>query len=149
LPEKLFGGKIAIRAAKPKELETIQAMHRAGIFERDLNSKIKLNDPKVFVALYDRKLVGFCKCGEKPEAEKTGFILRIDVAKNFQGKGLGHKLLGKAHSYFESRGIKKIEGVMVAKIVPFCAKAGYKRTRDHGSVIAMKRISAKPKRRIK
>ena len=156
MPKKISKGKLVIRAAKPKELEKIEAMAKAGVFEKGVETAVNLDKTVVFVALHENRIVGFSQCEERRRLQKgskqrkiEGFITRTEVAKPFQGKGIGHKLVGKANSLFESRGLKTSRLVSLTKAERFHQKAGYKSGLDFKTVVKMKRISPNARRRIK
>ncbi len=116
MPERVSKGKLVIRAMKPFELKIYQEQLR-----------ISHNEWKVFAAVYDGRIVGICQVDIK-NGKKEGRILSVSVSSNKQGKGIGHKLIGKAHSYFESKGIKKITVFPKNRVEKFYTKAKYQKS---------------------
>jgi len=117
-----------LREAKPEELKTIQKMFKNGLFEHGLDSRVKLNEPKVFIAVSQGNLVGFCKLGQKPRSN-DGFILRIEVLNKFKKGGIGKKLIATAHNHFRGKNITLVNTVAVRNAIAFFSKSGYKAKR--------------------
>jgi ribosomal protein S18 acetylase RimI-like enzyme len=152
MPEKISKGKLVIREAKEKDLGLIERLAKEGVFEKGLASIVELDNIKVFVALHDGKIVGFCKSGERnilhsSRPKREGFIVRTEVAKGYKGGGIGRKLLGKTHAMFERRGIKQTRLVSVKPAEPFHLKAGYETELDRASIVKMRRISPNARRK--
>jgi len=114
-----------LREARPSELKTIQKMHKDKLFEHGLDSKVKLSEPKVFIAVSQGSLVGFCKLGQQASS-KAGFILRIEVLEKFQKGGVGKKLIATAHNHFRGKGITLVNTMAVRNAIAFFSKSGYK-----------------------
>ncbi len=132
LTEKILKGRIVVRTAKQKELTAFG-------LELPKNSQ-------VFFALHERNIVGICRCRIEPK-RREGIISAIEVSKGFKTKGIGHKLLGKAHAYFEKNGIKRSSVVPDKKPKKFYQKAGYTQLSKKSQRIF--RISPKVRRRHK
>lgn len=145
--------KITFRTATPEDVETIQKMHKDKLFEHGLSSIVELRDAKTIVALADGKIIGFTKFG-KNKLSQTGFILRVEVLKGFQRKGIGKKFVAKAQTYFRVRGITNINIMAVVKAISFFTKSGYRTQRKFGTgnprdVVADMGKTIKPRRRRK
>jgi len=111
--KKFSEGKLVIRAASAKELKDYY----------DIESPIK--NKKIFLALYEGEVVGACQCSRIEPRKKEGIISGIEVKRGFKRKGIGHKLLGKAHAYFKRNGIEKSSVAPNKKNKKFYKKAGY------------------------
>ena len=115
--------KIIIRQANEFELQLIEEMHAKRLFAWGLESRIDLKEPKVYLALLDKKIIGFCKFGEKGK-KPEGFILRLEVLKEFQRKK--HEQSVKRTSFFYRRGIHKVHAVVDQPAIDFFRRTGYK-----------------------
>ncbi|GAG04119.1 unnamed protein product [marine sediment metagenome] len=148
MAEEFVKGKLVIRAAKPKEIGKIGEMYEKGKLEMMVTTSALIENEKVFVALYYGELVGFCQCG-KIKGRQRGKISNIAVAKGFKKKGFGHKLIGKAHSFFASKGLSFHELRTHPKKTKFFEKAGYeqKGTKEGSKWVGMTRLKLNRRRR--
>ena len=125
MAEKVPKGKLVIRTAKPEDIETIKQLRSLRKLERGLAESKLLIGEKVFVALLDGKVVGFCQCGQKPETKNVGRVSELAVVEGLKISGIGHKLLGKAHSFFLTKGFLHHELTPKARTQDFYLKARY------------------------
>jgi len=140
LAEKISKGSIVVRAAKPAEIEKIREMHHKKELEKTATISTALKIEKVFVALHEGKIVGFCQCGQI-EGMQRGTILNIAVTKGFKTKGIGHRLVGKAHSFFLGKGLAFSALITKKPVSPFFEKAGYKPKPTGGKWVDMTRLA--------
>lgn len=129
---KISKGKLVIRAPKKAEMEQYSEYLRPSFPKW-----------KMFVAVYDGRVVGYCQCGVE---DRKGKILSVWAKSDFRKKGIGKKLLGKAHSYFTKIGVRSIFALPLAGVEDFYVKAGYTKTNRLSSRKVF-RMPPKPRRR--
>ncbi len=90
------------------------------LYRRDSNG--------IFVAKIDDEIVGFIACDSNWDYE-FGAIHEIAVRKNFQGKGIGSKLLKTGIDYLKKKGLRYVElyvGEKNIRAINFYKKFGFK-----------------------
>ena len=132
-----------MRFATGKDLLAIKSLQEKKLFEIPVGGLVALNNLKIFVAVHNSNIVGFCRCGIKPGAKNEGYISKISVIKGFKGSGVGHKLLGAAHSFFAAKKVNTVFLTAHKKLLGFYEKAGYKTVLDKEPFIKMARFSPK------
>lgn len=151
--------QVQIRKAGAADLKKIVEMH-GGTFslkplmaQPELQKKVKIlpGDLEVFVALQRGQIVGFVECTKN--SAKDGWVMNIEVAKNLRGRGIGHRLLGKAHSFLMKRGATnfQVASEITKSAVGQYYSAGYKPIRvipaEKGSYLHMARKTPALKRK--
>lgn len=139
MTEKAPKESIVIREANKTELKRFK-------FPESAMANIKF-----FVAVHEGKVVGDC-CVEILTGKKEGLVNVEIYEKEFRRMGIGHRLLGKAHAFLHSKGIKASRTKAKRGRRGFYEKAGYKKIGaiEAGSIILahkMVRVSAAKKRR--
>jgi ribosomal protein S18 acetylase RimI-like enzyme len=91
------------------EIDSINEMDIINYFRKFIGDKNK--NTKAFIALLDRKIIGYITFYIKDQPDywvvkKIGDISGLMVNKNFRQNGIGTKLVMKAIEYFEQNGIK-------------------------------------------
>jgi len=78
--------------------------------------------------------VGATFVGKSPK-KNNGIIQNIEIfVKGLRDKGIGHKLLGKAHSYLHKKGIKASTTTAIRGTSGFYKSAGYRELEKIGPV---------------
>lgn len=114
LAEELVKGKLVIRAANKREWTLLRPQLSEAIA-----------DPRLFVAIYNGKMVGATFVGRKP-GKKEGIIENVEIlVKGFEGGGIGSKLLGKAHAYLRRKKIESSTTMAIRGKEGFYEKCGY------------------------
>ena len=87
-------------------------------------------DPNgIFVAKIDEEIVGFIACDSNWD-EEFGAIHEIAVKREYQGKGIGKRLLKTGIEYLKGKGFKYIElyvGEKNYRAISFYEKFGFKK----------------------
>jgi putative acetyltransferase len=96
---------------------------RSGDFPRPLEN----ND--CFVAVFDEEIIGFA------DITKDGYLDRFFVHKDYQGKGMGKRLLSAIEQRALERGLKTItiEASITAR--PFFEKMGYEMIQKQQKIV--------------
>ena len=83
---------------------------------------------KLYLALYQNEIIGYCKLSEYEEDKDTWYIDLLNVRPDFHGKKIGKKLLLTALKYSQEQGIPRVDlhtwdGNL--KAVPLYKKCGF------------------------
>lgn len=123
----------------------IYAYDRRKSVKNYLNWLYKENPEGFFVAVMGEEIVGFIACHSDWEDYREGRVCEIHefvVKKEFQGKGIGRKLLDKATEYALSTGHKKVTlwvGERNEKAINMYKKAGFQPLYKAGIWLRMKK----------
>ncbi|WP_167616498.1 GNAT family N-acetyltransferase [Maribellus sediminis] len=87
------------------------------VFTPPLNSRVDIHlfsvkifqNAEQFWVLMDEKVIGFMACYFNHPKQEYGFISTISLKSEFQGKGIGKKLINKAISYARKNQFKQIQ----------------------------------------
>jgi len=112
--------KVIVRIATPEDRKKLKEMYHN-------KSLTFFGNRSYAVAISQGKIVGVCEAilnPRSPRPKKTPTI--IWVATAVEGKGIGHKLLGKMHSYIIRKGRENIILHAFPGTEGFYEKAGYK-----------------------
>jgi glucosamine-phosphate N-acetyltransferase len=117
-------------------LESLDSLRKASDLgqakARKIFEKIKSNpEHKIFVAELEERIVGSTTLFIEPKfIHNGGFVGHIEdvvVAKKFQGKGIGEKLIQTALEYAKKNGCYKTILDCTDDIKPFYEKIGFKK----------------------
>ncbi len=83
---------------------------------------------KLWIAIANKEVIGYCKLSEFPQDKETWYIDLLNVRPDFFGKKIGKKLLLTAIDYSQKMGISRVDlhtwpGNL--KAVPLYKKCGY------------------------
>jgi ribosomal protein S18 acetylase RimI-like enzyme len=83
---------------------------------------------KLYLALYQNEIIGYCKLSEYEEDKDTWYVDLLNVRPDFHGKKIGKKLLLTALKYSQKKGIPRVDlhtwdGNL--KAVPLYKKCGF------------------------
>lgn len=141
LAEKISKASVTIRQAKAEEIK------KFGFSANELKSR------KIFVAVHEGKVVGSCLV-EIITGRKEGMVNVEIYEKEFIGMGIGHRLLGKAHAFLHSKGIRASRAESPRCRLGFYKKAGYRKIGaiEAGPIVLahkMVRVPERKQRRIR
>ena len=117
-------------------LESLDSLRKASDLEsgkaQEVFDKIKSNpNHKIFVAVIDEKVVGSTTLFIEPKfIHQGGFVGHIEdvvVAKEFQGKGIGEKLIKASLDFAKNNGCYKTILDCSDDVKPFYEKIGFKK----------------------
>ncbi|MBI1828120.1 MAG: GNAT family N-acetyltransferase [Thaumarchaeota archaeon] len=131
---------VKIRELQEKDLfngflESLDSLRKASDLTpkkaKTILTKIKsMPDHKIYVAVYDSKIIGAATIFIEPkfihDGGKVGHIEDVVVSKKHQGEGTGQKLIKALISYAEKKGCYKTVLDCTDEIVPFYKKLGFK-----------------------
>lgn len=134
-------GKIVIRELQENDLfngflESLDSLRRASNLNvkkaKQIYAKIKSNpDHVIFVAVLDGKVVGSTTMIVEPkfihDGGYVGHIEDVVVAKEYQGKGIGEKLVGALLDYAKKNNCYKTILDCKDDVKPFYEKIGFKK----------------------
>lgn len=83
-------------------------------YEKLINENLTSDDFHILVVETDKKIIGYClaSIAKYPPAfglKEYGAIFDLSVARDYQKKGLGEKLLHETYNWFYKKGVKRIE----------------------------------------
>lgn len=117
-------------------LESLDSLRKATDLDsqkaEEILDKIKSNpNHKIFVAIMDGKVVGSTTLLIEPKfIHKGGLVGHIEdvvVAKEFQGKGIGEKIIEVSLDFAKKQGCYKTILDCTDEVKPFYEKIGFKR----------------------
>ncbi|MBM3895520.1 MAG: GNAT family N-acetyltransferase [Thaumarchaeota archaeon] len=134
-------GKIVIRELQENDLfngflESLDSLRSASNLNvkkaKQIYAKIKSNpDHVIFVAVLDGKVVGSTTMIVEPkfihDGGHVGHIEDVVVAKEYQGKGIGEKLVGALLDYAKKNNCYKTILDCKDDVKPFYEKIGFKK----------------------
>jgi len=103
------------------------------------------------IALEQKDIVGGCTVDINLNKQNKADIHSLAVEDCFRGTGIGHKLLGKAHSCLLKKGIISAKVFSRNVNLDFYGKAGYKAKRilPQGSAVLYRKITRAKNMRMK
>ncbi len=127
---------VQIRPYLPQDYAQIKSiLEEAGMFdpiwdkERNLNSKIERNPNSILVASADNNVIGNVYIVEDGW---EGFIFHLAVRQQYQGKGVGSKLIAEAEQLLRKKGVEEVALFVDSNkedLFKYYTKRGY---RDYG-----------------
>jgi ribosomal protein S18 acetylase RimI-like enzyme len=115
------------------ELSFNKVPHHEAVFAGYVRENMAKDTARMLIAEFEGQVVGYCLCQiqEKPpvyEQPVYGYIDNIAVREGFQHLGIGTKLFESAKSWFQSKGISRIElfaAISNPKSTRFWRKIGF------------------------
>lgn len=131
------------KADQRKDLESISEIFRREYAKKPFYEKWNKNSAlrqikdhfkkySIYVAESDNQIAGFVVFTTYPYYDGfRGFVVDIIVSNEFQGKGIGKRLMKKAEIEFKKRGVVKIflGTVSKARAIKFYKKLGFRETK--------------------
>ncbi len=117
-------------------LESLDSLRKASDLDsgksHEILDKIKSNpNHKIFVAIIDEKVVGSTTLFIEPkfihQGGLVGHIEDVVVSKEFQGKGIGEKLIEASLEFAKNSGCYKTILDCTDEVKPFYEKIGFKK----------------------
>jgi len=133
---------VNIRKAKEEDLKSVVEMFKVEYSKEPYNErwsveraleKVKnyFKDDVIFVAEIEGKIIGFIIVRDYLwDDSRRGSVEEFVVLADFQGKGVGTKLMGYIEKYFLSKGIRHLSFFTSkkARAAKFYEKLGFKET---------------------
>ncbi len=124
--EKKYAAKVAEMWNKSTEGWQGEVLHETE--QSVLSSEESSAYLKLWLAIYQNEIIGYCKLSEYEEDKDTWYIDLLNVRPDFHGKKIGKKLLLTALQYSQEQGIPRVDlhtwdGNL--KAVPLYKKCGY------------------------
>ena len=133
--------KVEIREAKKEDLERIAEIYKKEYSKEPYNEKWKKKNAldmvegqfegsNVLIALQEEKVIGFISFTSFPwEQSYKGYIMDFAVDSEFQGEGVGTKLMEETEKKLKTEGVKSIalNSHLRSDAFEFYKKRGYER----------------------